>query len=407
MLRIKEQSNIILGSSCPDEIDEEVLVLAQRLSKIHGLAKLASESGGVHIYIASPICLVEFGPDELLPSKMHLAINADKYLGRPPYEEPNDYAAMCMKTGEIYSITDLLEHSSLEVRGYTDIRHQVAIVEKNDYLVDDGEGNQVPKGPGEVVSLSALPADHPVIVYLRGRDFDPHSLVRQFDSSFCVQHADGYWKNLSCDFKASPQHRLIFNIDIQGIRRGWQARILELKTKGSDGKKYHFCYHTSKEEWVPVKIWDERSEEWHLMPGFTKWDPPKYMLGYGTRRNLCLMGFDAAQENGAEKKDPWIGLTEGPLDAARLGPPFCAAMGKSLSAKQADLCRLFERVVVAIQNDEAGKQFKESAVKQLRNIGLPVVVIEPPTEDIKDYGDMKQSDADVFMSTICKKYSLE
>ena len=108
-----------------------------------------------------------------------------------------------------------------------------------------------------------------------------------------------------------------------------------------------------------------------------------------------------------DKEKSWIGLTEGPLDAARLGSPFCAAMGKSLSPKQADLCRLFEFVVVAIQNDEAGGQFRESAVKQLRNVGLPVAVIEPPSDSIKDYGDMSQLDADSFMVEIRDKYKLE
>ena len=407
MLKLKEQSNIILGSSCPDDIDDEVLVLAQRLSKIHGLVKLASESGGVHMYIASPICLAEFGPDELLPSKMHLAVNADKYLGRPPYSEPNDYSALCMKTGEIYSISDLLSYSSLELRGCTGVRHQVAIVEKNDYLMEDAQGNKIPKAPGDVISLADLQDDHPVIVYLKSRDFDPQKLVTQFDASFCTEHNDGYWKDLGSGFRASPKYRLVFNIDIKGVRRGWQARILELKIKGSDGEKYHFFYNSDKPIWTPVKVLDESTDEWILMPGFSEWNPPKYMLGYGTRRNLCLMGFDAALAINKDKEKSWIGLTEGPLDAARLGSPFCAAMGKSLSPKQADLCRLFEFVVVAIQNDEAGGQFRESAVKQLRNVGLPVAVIEPPSDSIKDYGDMSQLDADSFMVEIKDKYKLE
>ena len=101
-LNLKSDSNIIMGTSCPSEISDEILVLAQQLSRLHGRVRVAAESGGVHLYIASPICLAQFGPDELLPSKMHLAVNADKYLGRPPYETANDFAAMCMKLSLIH-----------------------------------------------------------------------------------------------------------------------------------------------------------------------------------------------------------------------------------------------------------------------------------------------------------------
>ena len=76
-LNIKRESTIIMGSSCPEEISDEIITLAQQLSRLHGRVRVAAESGGVHLYIASPICLSQFGPDELLPSKMHLAVNAD------------------------------------------------------------------------------------------------------------------------------------------------------------------------------------------------------------------------------------------------------------------------------------------------------------------------------------------
>ena len=214
---LRKQNNIVLGSSCPEDISDEIMVLAQRLSKIHGQVRLASESGGVHMYIASPICLSMFGPEELLPSKMHLAVNADKYLGRPPYDKENDFAAMCMKTGEIYKVSDLLEHSNLNDRGFLDAQHQVVVVEKNNYLEPDGKGNEIPRSPGSVVSLAELSPDHPAITYLHSRDFDPLDLVRQFEAEFCTDvHPESYHKEIAAGFKASPPHRILKECDVVG-----------------------------------------------------------------------------------------------------------------------------------------------------------------------------------------------
>ena len=401
-LNLKRDSNIIMGASCPSEVSDEILVLAQQLSRLHGRVRVAAESGGVHLYIASPICLSQFGPEELLPSKMHLAVNADKYLGRPPYEKSNDYAAMCMKTGEIYKISELLEYSDLAGRGFHGVQHQVNVQDKVNYLEPDGAGNEVPKAPGTEVSLATLEDGHPVIEYLQLRDFTVKQLVDQFDATFCTDTDGNYYRDLGLGFKQSPRHRLIFNINIKGVRRGWQARILEMKMRGSDSKLYHWCYNSTRPEWTPVKVHNEDNNNWDLVEGLEKWDPPKYMTGPGTRRNLCLMGYDAAVSTGKS----WIGITEGPLDAARLGPPFCAALGKSFSAAQADLCVPFDDVIVAYQNDDAGTDFKNSVIRKLRDIGMSVRAIAPPKE-YNDFGDMDQESADSFFHEVRSKYSLE
>lgn len=403
VLKLKRESTIIMGSSCPSEISDEILTLAQQLSRLHGRVRVAAESGGVHLYIASPICLSQFGPDELLPSKMHLAVNADKYLGRPPYETPNDFAAMCMKTGEIYKISELLQYSDLEARGFHDAQHQVNVQQKISYLEPDANGNEIPRAPGSEVSLDLLPPDHAAVVYLKSRDFTVRQLVDQFDATFCTDtDAYSYYRNLGLGFQQSPRHRLIFNIMIKGVRRGWQARILEMKINGSDNRKYHWCYNTSRPEWTPVKVLNESTDTWDLMPGLDKWDPAKYMTGPGTRRNLCLMGYDAALSSNKS----WLGITEGPLDAARLGPPFCAALGKSFSEAQADLCKSYDQVVIAYQNDTAGDDFKSSVVRRLRDIGISVIPMAPPGE-YNDFGDMSQEDADNFFDSIKIKNSLE
>jgi hypothetical protein len=393
MLDLKKENNIILGSSCPEDVDNEIIVLAQQISKVHGPVKIFSESGGVHLYIASPICLELYGPDELKPHKMHLAINADKYLGRPPYDTPNDNAALCMKSGEVYTVSDLLAYQKLEARGYKGMDYRVSIIEKQENK--DEKGN--PHPPGEVIGVDALPWEHPAIVYLTSRDFCPAKLVKHFNTQFCTEAREGaFFRTTGFGFSTSPRNRLIFNIVVDGETRGWQSRIMEIVAPDTDGIRHKFFYHTSQDRWYPV--FREVDKEWvQINPG--KWDPAKYIMGFGTRRNQWLLGYDASKEH------DWIGITEGPLDAARLGPPFCAAMGKSLSFKQADFCRNRSKVILAIQNDEASNQFRTSVMGKFRDLGIPVTVVNPP-EKYEDYGDMSQELADEFRESLVKKYSL-
>ena len=398
MLNLKKENNILLGASCPADVDDEVIVLAQRLSKVHGPVKIFSESGGVHLYIASPICLELYGPSELQPSKMHLAVNADKFLGRPPYEHPNDFAALCMKTGEIYNVSDLLAFKNLDARGFRGIEHHVAVVEKTENK--DENGNPFP--PGDVVDVDCLAMDHPAIVYLKSRDFCPVKLSNHFKLQFCTEPREGaFFRKTGYGFTMSPRNRIIFNIVVGGEIKGWQSRILEIVAPDTDGVRHKYFYHTTQDRWFP--IFKEVEGEWKQLPGpggvEEKWDPAKYHLGSGTRRNQYLMGYDPSEAY------DWIGITEGPLDAARLGPPFCAAMGKSLSPAQALMCSNKRKVVLAIQNDSASEQFRTSAMAKFRDLAIPVVVIQPP-QNYDDYGDMSQADADKYLEEIKIKHSL-
>ena len=236
MLNLKKTGTVTLGTVTPSDIDDKIMRLAQQLSNRHGNAKLMQESGGVHIFIASPICLDMYGEEELLPSKMHLAVNADKYLGNSPYQK-TDMAALCMKTGTAYRVSDLLNGKDLAERGFTARQHQVQLIEKKNYLEDDGNGNMVPFGPGEVTPLTDLPMEHPARQYVRSRDYDPVELESQFRAAYCTADRKGvYYRKLPHGFKAGPCGRIVFYIDVKGVQRGWQARILDYKARGTDGK---------------------------------------------------------------------------------------------------------------------------------------------------------------------------
>ena len=99
---------------------------------------------------------------------------------------------------------------------------------------------------------------------------------------------------------------------------------------------------TAVQAWMPMPPFDEVDDEGHI-----KFDPSKYKTAKHSGREL--MGWDAAiaqADQGVVQfgtPEPvatgdgirWCVLTEGPLDAARIGPGALCIMGKSLSQENA------------------------------------------------------------------------
>ena len=371
------------------DLDEEALILAQMLSVRHGNVRVAREASGVHFYIASPVCLQQYGDDELW--KMHLAINVEKYLRD---RETNDVCALCMKTDRPYSMSDLLSMKNLEKRGFKDVSHMITVKSDEQYLEEDGFGNMVPKSPGKVIPITQLTSTHPVIQYVKSRNFDPILLERQFAAAYCYEEReDIFYRRLGGGFKATPQGRLIFYAYINGVRKGWQARVLEFVER--DVKYY---YHPYVDQWVPME--SKTPNGWVTIDtSVEKWDPAKYVLAHGAKKNSFIMGYDAAVDFNNDRKDRVIGLTEGPLDAARLGPPFCAVMGKFLHYDQAKWCNGFDRVVLAMQNDEASEGLAQKTSSLLSVMGIPLEVVRPP-EQFNDFGDMHPDEVTPILEKI-------
>ena len=362
--------------------------LAQRLALIHGKVRLARESAGIHAYAASPACLIKYGAIEL--TKMHLAVNLDKYL------QGNDLCAMCMKTNKAYTLTGLLRFPPLKDRGIPNITPHVFEAETNpDYLELDANGNKVPKGPGDCRLLTELPTGHPALEYCLRRGYDPARLVKQFRASYCEkERADLHWRPMPGGFAATPQGRIVFFIDQLGVQVGWQARILEAERRYA---KYFL--HPYEGKWVAVQQRLDKGKPWVPIAGFENWDPAKYLLAYGSKRNAALMGFDAAIafNQGAARR--LCILVEGPLDAGRFGPPGIAVMGKYFSENQAKLIAgNFQDVVVVADNDEAGKGLRQKTYERLGQVaGLRLQLADlPPT--FKDAGEMTDQEAQTFLA---------
>lgn len=376
------ESPISYGSSVSESfaanIDERILRLANQLSVIHGNVRVTKEASGIHLYLPSPICLREYGSSELY--KMHLALNADKYL------EGTDVCGMCMKTNKPYSVSDLLTMRSVKDRGFTvETQHRLIVKDNSNYLEEDENGNRIPKPPGDVIPLTELPETHPAIRYVRSRDFDPATLYQQFGASYCVAAREDYpTRRLPGGFYITPQCRIIFYIYVNGVRVGWQGRILEFSENGV--KSY---YHPTYDKWVPME--ERVSGKYKPLAEVGEgWNPAKYIHAPGTNTTHALMGYDAALKHNKETGNNYIGLTEGPLDSARLGTPFCAVMGKHFNSDKASLLRKFDKVILAVQNDEASKTLLDEVTSVVSIYGnKPLKVIYPP-EQYNDFGDMSE-----------------
>jgi hypothetical protein len=192
--------------------------------------------------------------------------------------------------------------------------------------------------------------------------------------------------------KATPQGRIVFFIFQNGMRVGWQARILE-----TENETHLFYYHPYKNDWVKVMRRHGPGLPWQPMEGFEDWDPAKYVIAHGARRNSCLMGYDAARafNSPTRLKRRWCFLCEGPLDAGRLGPPAVAACGKFCSQDQAELLeQAFDTIIIVPDRDEAGSELAGYVAHWLQ--GRRQLRVIPPPGNRKDAGDMTPQEAKIY-----------
>jgi hypothetical protein len=375
-------------SSAPTELTPQQQTLAEDLMRCHGNVKVAREANGLHYYIACPECLAgEKGESELW--KMHLAMNVDKYL------RGHTGAAQCMRTGKIYRVDELTMWPALETRGFE--RGPAKIIDlphiSGEFHEEDSKGRMVPKGPGETIPLHRLPLDHHALQYLYSRQFSHAALEMQFAAEYCVkEREDIRYRRLLNGFRATPQGRIIFYIYHHGVRVGWQARILEL-----EDEQYHYYWHPYRECWVAIESRETPEAPWTPMESWEEWDPAKYVMAHGARRNSIIMGFDAARAWNAfnKPKKRFCFLSEGPLDAGRLGPPAVATCGKFLSEQQAALLMsAFDVIIIVPDNDAYGSRLYECAGQWI-GVHREFLVVKPPG-NCKDPGAMTDLEVKLF-----------
>ena len=394
-INVAEQ--LLPTSSAPPALEDQVQAFAETLINLHGSIKVATEASGLHFYLACPKCLEAEGESELF--KKHLAVNVDKYFAG------QQHGVLCMKCGWTCEAVDLQYFPPLEQRGIT---HKPEIVKfhgvNKDYLEQDHLGVMVPKNPGVVIPVTELPADHPALEYLASRGFDPKPLWEQFECSWGeTENPNLFYRRQPGGFRITPQGRLIFFCFQNGSKVGWQARILEI-----DEADKRYFWHPYRKEWVHVMT--RESDRWLPREGYEEWDHAKYWTAPGTRRNTVVMGYDAAvrwnQQRGRILQGDRIGiLTEGPLDAGRLGPPVMAILGKTLTADQATtIASQFHRLIIIGDNDKAGLKMKESVQRQLTPKQVRFEFMDLP-ERFKDPGSLSQNEGKMFASMAIKRAS--
>ncbi len=386
-----------------NSLPSNVVRLVYALVNKHGGGRLSQEAKGLHLYLPCPKCLEEKGSREL--DSKHLTVNIDKYfsLGRFKLQSPKkaNWSAMCHKdNSHLMSVEQLLQYPSISLRGYeSDNRLSVAVQDESSFI-DDGKGNKIPRHPGKVTPLIELPNSHPAVEYLQKRGYNIDSLYKQFRVSYCYEEwpeeepsgkSLGWkYKRLPGGWKDTPQGRIIFYVDVHGVQKGWQARIID---KIEDDWKWY--WHPYDNHWEAIE--HKQDGEFVLREdyarGMFKWKPSKYRTATGCHRNQIVMGFDAAVQWNKDYniKEPIVFIVEGPLDAARIGPPACAILGKSLSTEQAQLLRPFKKIVIVMDNDDAGRTGIIRAQSILGPMGLDYDICNIP-DKFKDVGEMSYSD---------------
>lgn len=392
------------------ELPPKVKALAHALEKKHGVVQVSRGGNGLEMRMASPAVLAIEGAEEL--EKRHLYVNAERFLGIGQWKSKvgtyiADYSGHCVKTGQAFKVSDLLRMPDLEARGYGNRRSsEVNVLNTRRVLIYDEAGNRVPPGPGRVIPIHKLPDDHVAVVYLKSRGYDLMLLDQQFRCGWCeverpVDRAMGiYWKHLPKGFKRTPQGRIIFFADIEGVCQGYQGRIPEV-TSGK-AKSY---WHPYDNEWVHCESWCEDKKKWVPVPEIERsnlgWDIAKYFTGPNVARSEILLGFDAAiRWNKVFRIDqPVVIVTEGPLDAARWGAPAIAQMGKFLSVRQADLiAQNFARVIYVMDSDSAGRQAAQKVEARFGGRVQIFIVQLPKLKSgtnlkVKDPGDLEDAQA--------------
>lgn len=410
-------SDIIFRSSAVN-VPEEIIKLAEKLEKIHAQVGISNESSGFQISIPDPDLLETDGIKEL--SSRHLCINAELYLGIGRYDvdayptkenrerwvkyrEQNKEVpcAMSMKTGKLFRVRDLLMMRPIEKRGldFGKIKHTcISSVNSSLNLIDDGTGTMVPSWCGDTVPLHTLEETHPAVVYLKERGFDYKKLGEQFDVSYCTKAAPEdrskgrFYSRLINGMKNTPEGRIIIPVWVNGHRTGYQCRIIDKKVGNTylvwDGSSYKPVVVAGKELYPPNEYYPK---------GF---NPHKYLNALGSRRNELLLGYDQAvkwnKDKGFDKSSSFCILVEGPLDAAKIGPPAIALLGKSMSLTQAELIKeKFGKIIIVADNDKAGQECKQCIYKRLEPYPVDDVIVP----EGKDAGELSYEAARELVKT--------
>lgn len=435
-------------------IPKEITRLADQIARSQNCkVTLSKERSGYHLYLPCPGCLVSHGYKELKDPKY--AVNLSKYFGfgdqyqhlratekqdefnpvnqgldQAVWDERNYKSGICMRTYQSnsphrFSVEELLNMASITAR-HPDVQTSYKLANGVDaedreshWVVDPISGGKCPPPAGDITPILELSPFHPARWYLETyRKFDLQRLTHMFRCGFCTkEYKEGlhliWYRKFPDGWKDTPQSRVIFHSLHKGVPRSWQGRYPEHISMDGLNK---YALHPYRSEWSHIATRYSTVLPWIRMSPFDqtdevgnyKFDPTKYRTAKHSFREL--MGWDAAIERADNDESPirWCVLTEGPLDAARIGPGGIALMGKSISPENAiKITSNFHLVLTAFDNDTAGKEATEKISASLSNSQAHARIlkhVEPlviPTG--KDLGELDQATSDSILLATLKR----
>lgn len=386
-----------------DALNEEQMLVARRLAAVHGRIRVARERSGIQLYMASPEALEKDGEVEY--RKMHLSLNLDKAM-----KNPAKACAKCMKYETVYSLEDLLfNFKSLKK---TEVNRAPAA---HVHVEDLNSGP--PEMPGTCEYLIDLQGEgketHPLRYYMEYRGlYNIPRMHEQLRPAFCTVPNPKYDKSypLCKGFRITPKGRVILFAMEDNEMVGWQARYLDIMV---DDAKY--ILNPSTFEWTMVAA---KNKLGALIPveGMEKIEKlSRFYIPAGSRPSETMLGFDAAVRFNDRLRRKWVGIVEGPFDALRVGPPFCAVMGKRFNDSKAK--KLYHEgidlVVVVTDNDlKKGKDSniggvllqetqRHCAPYQIRCVHAPL------PKNAADLGEADEEEAVALINAVLKKNGVE
>lgn len=402
----------LLNYGLAEKVDEKSKLLIARLLSIHGVGTIYFNraSNEIELRLPDPKLLKSDGNKELY--SQHLYVNISKYINGK-HKAP----ARCVKTGSIYSIHQLLAMQPLPDRknelGWDPayylnrIKHKIVLPETLDANDESYKlENKDIISPGDLIPITQLPSNHPAVVYLNSRGYTNLKLIEdQFDCAFCckenpqlkhIQVRDSAEKQLQFNplLASSPQGKIIFFAKHFGVKVLWQARVIEYIIGDS---RYFYQYYGEDDPrtgFVRVATKNPETNKYNVpIPPFTKsCVNRKYVIAPGGKASNCLLGFDAALEWNKQHKTvhKCIGIVEGALDAAKLGPPFCAIMGATMSHGQfVNIANTFDKIYYLCDHDLAGENLRQSIIQKSTMTGFNLEYEEILYPEIyKDVGEI-------------------
>ena len=411
----KNDTSVVLQNcETADRLPNNIKVLIARLLSVHYVGTLHTHKSAtssvpdVELSIPDPELLKTDGPKEL--RSQHLYVNLSKYLN-----EGHKAAAHCVKTRKHYYVDSLLQMKPLLDRtselGWDPSRYTRHIKQRLliPSLMGDAEeeASEITTdiiSPGTLIPITQLPSTHPAIMYLNSRGYtDLESLENQFSCGFCSEENPQFKHIFGRDTASakanfdpitypSPQGRIVFFAKHFGVNALWQARVIEFVAGDDKFYYYHDAHDLSKCGLRLVAKYNSELKKFVAVPGVSNSAiKKKYVIAPGAKASQCLIGFDAALEwnkkHNTIKKV--IGLCEGVLDAARLGPPFCSIMGAGVSNGQLyTIANTFDKVYFACDHDDAGNALRDTLVDNPIISLLELEEVNYPS-CYKDLGEMK------------------